>query len=204
MVVYQLFNRLNGKSYIGQTVQPLHIRWRKHKDAALHGKLPRICKAIRKYGPESFDSQILAVTQTKEELNNLERLWIILLQTTNESFGYNITAGGNTTYIGPIGRAKIARALQGRPLSIEHRQHIGDASRRRWADPTYKTRVSSLISKSLIGRTMSEETKHKQSVTKRGSVLSETHKQHIRESIKHKWAELGYKERLSLAHRIRK
>jgi group I intron endonuclease len=95
--IYVHTNVLNGKSYVGQTTAGVSKRWQEH---VRHSRLPKradfrfpFARAIRKYGPEVFESQVLSVAHTKAELDNLEKVWIILLQTRGEK-GYNLGAGG--------------------------------------------------------------------------------------------------------------
>lgn len=96
MVVYLVQNILNGKIYIGKHKgnNPL-VRWRAHCAFARSGGRYRLSNAIRKYGEGTFQISILAVTSSGKELNNLERLWIILLNSRDQNVGYNMTAGGD-------------------------------------------------------------------------------------------------------------
>ena len=48
-VVYLIWNTVNGKRYVGQTVQPLKTRFNQHSHTETV-----IGKAIRKYGKENF------------------------------------------------------------------------------------------------------------------------------------------------------
>jgi group I intron endonuclease len=97
--VYLHTNLENGKVYVGQTQQKPADRWTRHCYDAMKGA--RGCRlfsdAIRKYGPEAFDQQVLGEMQTQSEIDNLEKIWIILLQATNHQFGYNLQAGGSGT-----------------------------------------------------------------------------------------------------------
>jgi group I intron endonuclease len=96
--IYLHWNTASDKGYVGQTTVGVSRRWGKHLTAA---RLPHhpgygalIAKAIRKYGAESFEHQTLSVAQSAQELDNLEKVWIILLQ-TKQPHGYNIQAGGS-------------------------------------------------------------------------------------------------------------
>lgn len=146
----------NEKSYVGQTTQGVGKRWKEH---VRHSRLTKcadfrypFARAIRKHGPEAFESRVLSVAQTKEELDNLERIWIILLQTRKLN-GYNLTAGGeggfghvvsdaskaamsmakrgNLFCVGrecsSITRAKMSETIKGRILPPEWRAKIAAA-----------------------------------------------------------------------------
>lgn len=84
----------SGKSYIGQTVTSLSER------AGHNGKNYIGCKyfysAIKKYGFQNFDCEILGEFLT-EELNSKERYFIEAFGTLAPS-GYNIQQGGDRDY----------------------------------------------------------------------------------------------------------
>jgi GIY-YIG catalytic domain len=55
MVVYLIYNTVNGKIYIGKTEKSLAVRWSGHCVAAFTMNSPYyIHRAIRKYGKEAF------------------------------------------------------------------------------------------------------------------------------------------------------
>lgn len=112
MIVYQALSP-SGKSYIGKTAFPLAKRWKEH--CAIKNGGYSIHTAINKYGPKNFLVQELSTAISHEQLNNLEKLWIILLRTTDTRYGYNETLGGD----GVMG---------GRPLSDEHKKKISDGN----------------------------------------------------------------------------
>lgn len=92
MVVYSIVNLINGKTYIGQTRQPIQKRISQHfrKDSKL-----LIGRAIRKYGKDSFSWKVLENCSNQKELNEKEQDWIKKLNTTNLSIGYNLQNGGS-------------------------------------------------------------------------------------------------------------
>ncbi len=97
--VYLHTNLENGKVYVGQTQSKPEDRWNRHCYDATKGA--RGCRlfseAIRKYGRDAFEQQILGSLQMQTEVDNLEKVWIILLQATDPQFGYNLQAGGSGT-----------------------------------------------------------------------------------------------------------
>ena len=85
----------NDKFYVGQTVQSLRDRWRAHGkpcNARSHGIF---AKAVQKYGKENFEVQPVSEGKSKDQLDNLEKLWVILLRSSENDFGYNRTLGGD-------------------------------------------------------------------------------------------------------------
>jgi group I intron endonuclease len=118
--VYLITNLKNGKCYVGKTHQRLQRRWSLHKQAS---KTPKtyLQKAMKGYGPESFDIQVLGEYPQTKDLSNLERVWIILLQSNNHDFGYNLTSGGEGTL--------------GKKMSADHKKAVAKASASRvWSE----------------------------------------------------------------------
>lgn len=93
--IYKLTNKLNGKSYIGQAID-IRKRWREHKCASLNPNNKDfnmvIHKAIRKYGIENFNLEIIEECE-QSELNDKEIYWIDKYNTYHQ--GYNASIGGN-------------------------------------------------------------------------------------------------------------
>ena len=87
--VYKLTNMDNGKIYVGQTRRSVEERFQEHKYAQ-----SLIGRAIRKHGVEKFMCEVIAVCETKEELNAKEIFFINYLNASNPKIGYNLTGGG--------------------------------------------------------------------------------------------------------------
>ncbi len=84
----------SGKVYLGQTVNDVALRWRKHCEAANRGDTHchKLYAAIRKYQPENFLVQELFSVATKTEADIAERKLIQAHDSTR--LGYNIAEGG--------------------------------------------------------------------------------------------------------------
>jgi group I intron endonuclease len=93
MLIYKATNKINGMSYIGQTTKTLDDRKRQHIIDAL-AKRDRYYfhSALRKYGQENFDWDIIDECDNIDELNRLEIFYIGHYKTYFE--GYNLTMGG--------------------------------------------------------------------------------------------------------------
>ena len=88
-IIYKITNKVNGKSYIGQTRYSLEFRWRQH----IHKKdNTYFHNAIKKYGVENFSIEILEECEVSK-LNEREIFYIAKLNTFKE--GYNLTIGGD-------------------------------------------------------------------------------------------------------------
>ena len=98
--IYKIENLINGKCYIGQTTTTIEHRWGQHSSNHKNMGNMIICKAIRKYGKESFKiAELEEITKDSkelliEELNKLEILYI-KKENTLQPNGYNISVGGN-------------------------------------------------------------------------------------------------------------
>ena len=95
MLVYLIQNKINRKVYIGQTTKSLHHR-REHIASAKSRRSKRYLQnAIVKHGAENFEVQHLANASTKDELDNLEKVFIVLFRSKDKKYGYNLTGGGD-------------------------------------------------------------------------------------------------------------
>lgn len=88
MIVYKITNLDNGKSYIGQTKFTAEKRFKEHAKSE-----SCIGNAIRKYGEEQFDLEVLATCETREEAYELEIAFINFFDCMAPN-GYNLTEGG--------------------------------------------------------------------------------------------------------------
>ena len=91
--IYKITNTINGKSYIGQTIQNVKERFYQHcatkcskvvSNMAIH-------RAIKKYGKSNFTVEVIEEIDSTN-LNDRERYWIKYYNSYNN--GYNSTKGG--------------------------------------------------------------------------------------------------------------
>jgi group I intron endonuclease len=91
--IYNYTNKINGKVYIGQTKTTLEHRHKKHlsqlnDDTYLH-------RAIKKYGIENFQLEVVEDNILLSNLDNKEIFYIEQFQSYYTSgLGYNLTKGG--------------------------------------------------------------------------------------------------------------
>jgi len=132
-IIYKVTNIVNGKIYIGQTINTLEYRKHGHEKKSRSKKNISTCfhKAIKKYTPENFKWEILEYCNSKDELDEMEFHYIKQYNSFNPN-GYNMTFGGE----GTIGRAcaqetkdKISASKVGKLLSEEHKQVLSDMRR---------------------------------------------------------------------------
>lgn len=98
--IYKFTNKINNHCYIGQT-NNLQKRYNGHKSEAFNEKasgywLPFHC-AIRKYGIENFDYEVLeeiADGESQNFINEREQYFIAYYHSLKNENGYNVTVGG--------------------------------------------------------------------------------------------------------------
>lgn len=101
-VVYSHTNKVNGKKYIGISSN-LDLRWGSNGNSYARQFFG---KAIRKYGWDNFEHQILFKNLSKDEACAMEQQLIKEFDTTNKDKGYNISTGGESGSYGSRYRKK--------------------------------------------------------------------------------------------------
>ena len=172
--IYKITNQVNGKAYIGITVNSLEFRISQHRRdvrCIMH-------KAFKKYGIENFDIEVLMDSEeypllnTLEYLNKSERNFIKVFNTLAPN-GYNFrTGGGAGGKCSEETKRKISESLKGekhqyyrKSLTPEHREKIGDAQR---GEKNH-----------AYGKSPSAETRRKRSIALKGRVFTDEHKRKI-------------------------
>lgn len=75
--LYAITNTINGKIYIGKTVNSLMDRWSRHKREAIKYKnQTHLYRSMDKYGVENFKIEVIAYFDSHEILLEEERFWI--------------------------------------------------------------------------------------------------------------------------------
>ena len=110
-VIYKITNKINGKVYIGQTIQSngfddrykynavcdiekVYRYYQNRKDWSKYWN-KHLVYAIEKYGFDAFEvDKVFDVAFSKEELNVKEQSWILIYDSYNN--GYNNDGGGST------------------------------------------------------------------------------------------------------------
>lgn len=132
--VYRITNTVNGKLYLGITVNPIK-RWWEHKRCAkkTHTKL---YNAIKKYGAEAFKFEVLHWCNSREDARDLENLAISVCDSIAK--GYNMCPGGGGGIAGeenplfgkklaPEVCAKMSAVAKKRGMSAEHKARLAQA-----------------------------------------------------------------------------
>ena len=190
-IVYLILNKINGKRYVGQTVQPLRVRFNEHARKKEH---TLIGNAIRKYGRENFYCGVIKTCSSKAELDYWEKYFIAALH-TKKPYGYNLTDGGEGTVgyhlssescakisaknsVALLGnknalgyhhtlksRAKMSADRKGKPKTAEHLAKIAAANTGKKFTPERCANIAA----SKRGKPLSLEHRARISATERGN-----------------------------------
>lgn len=93
--IYMHKNKINGKVYIGQSIQPnIKDRWKNGKG---YKTSSYFYHAIEKYGWDNFEHLILENGEAEiEEINEREKYFIKLFEAQDPAKGYNLSEGGKS------------------------------------------------------------------------------------------------------------
>jgi len=98
MIIYRIFNKLNGKSYIGQSVVSFNKRY-KGGDWLKYTHNPILKNSVNKYGIDNFDFEIIEDNvKDIDELNKLEIKYAQKYNTYRPN-GYNIRGCGDNKFV---------------------------------------------------------------------------------------------------------
>jgi group I intron endonuclease len=147
MIIYRITNLVNGKVYIGQTSQSLHARFVQHINN--NYSVSAIAAAIHKYGAEQFKIEQLATADNKEQLDELEKVYI-KLNNSMAPHGYNLKDGGTmgSTYT-EESKNRMSLAKIGKIASIETRRKMSVVHTERWKNDEELHKRKSQTSKAL-------------------------------------------------------
>ena len=107
MIIYKITNNLNGKVYIGLTLNPLDLRWNQHKGFAKRGCQKPLYVAMKNDGIDNFSIEEIDSTDNIITLGQLERKYIKEYKSQDKNFGYNLTAGGERCQWDANPRSKV-------------------------------------------------------------------------------------------------
>ena len=204
--VYKILNTVNGKFYIGSSVD-IEKRFKQHRtdlNKGIHNNT-YLQNAWNKYGANNFEFIVVECVDDIKILRDRETYYIQKTQCTNHNIGYNLLADAN---IGLGVRAsvevreKISKACTGSKNGNYGRKHTDEELKRmyinRWgADYVKKPRkaykrksVEEVLfsrkkqGEKMRGRFVSEETRRKISEARKGTHASESTKAKFSEQRK--------------------
>jgi hypothetical protein len=184
--IYMVHNKINNKIYIGKTSRTLAERWKWHIQDSNKNRLKDIhfYRAIRKYGPASFNIWKIDGAETEPACNELEKTYIQVFKSYLPEIGYNGTMGGEGGRQTAEIRKKMGESRRGANNPFYGKKHSPESIE--------KNRAAHIGKPGPLGVKRSDETKRKISESHKGLLvgaknpnfggLSDSHKQHIREA----------------------
>ena len=135
--IYKITNLVNNKNYIGQTINSIDKRFKKHLSQV---NCKNICSAlysaINKYGKDNFMVESIIVgNYTKDELNDLEMFYIKKYNSLSPN-GYNLQSGGNSFMVVESVKKQISSKLKGRDITWKDKVSIG--VKKLWENKEYR------------------------------------------------------------------
>lgn len=170
--VYCINNETNGKMYIGSS-KDVYSRLNGHRNALEKNKYynKHLQRAFNKY-KSSFSADILIICDENERLSEEQRI-IDRLCTINKSNGYNIAKNALSPMLGRKmsieSRSKISEGIK-KAQTYEVRQRKSELLKLRWKDNEYRLKMSIILKNYHSSKIMSQETKDKISISKKGSI----------------------------------
>lgn len=169
--IYGIFNRVNRKWYIGQSVE-MNVRLNMHRWRLKRGEHQNdhLQKSFLKHGEAAFEFRVVEIVP-EAELDARERFWIQHHKSTDPKCGYNRDSGGNLAKRHSDQTCvKISAALKGRASPLRGRPQSAEA------------RAS--VSAALTGRVRSAEERLQISLSKKGKQPSPKQYAHILEMVR--------------------
>lgn len=155
--IYKITHKETQKSYIGQTIQDLDIRWRDHLKKSSNCRY--LSYALTKYGEDTFEFTLICIC-FDEDLNRFEIDYMKKYNTIAPN-GYNLREGGNNGRQHEDTKKKISKTLK---------------------DKYAKQEI--IPNRSFLGKKLTSEHKAKISKSGKGLIRSEETKKRITEANK--------------------
>ena len=166
--IYKITNTVNGKAYIGQTIQDaVNGRINAHLTGKASGsRLVR--QAVEKHGKDTFTYEIIHDGIISEFLDTLE-IEAIAKFNTIAPHGYNQTNGGSGsgTQVSPETRRRMSKAHKGKKHSEKTKRKMSKIRKGKPRPEKTKRKISK-ARKGRPGKSPSEETRRKQSKAMKG------------------------------------
>ena len=173
-MIYTIYKSVNSKTnqvYIG-----FDSKWpnrqKVHKSASKNGN-SKFYNAIRKYGWESFDWEVIYQSKDREHtLNVMESYFIEQYDSFN--IGYNLTLGGDGTFgvvLSENAKQKISNTHKGKTLSKNHIKILVEKGKKLTGEKN-----------PMYGKTLSEDHKKKISQSTKGisKPMTDEHKKNLK------------------------
>ena len=179
--IYCIENLINGKKYIGQSINTKERMFKYHKNCVI------LNNAIKKYGKENFKRYVILYCESDtDELARYEIACIKIFHSHVSEGGYNISWGGKAPMLGrkqsKKAKQKVSKANLGKHLSDETKQKV---------------------SKARLGKHLSDETKQRMSVSKKGKKFTDDHRKKLSDAKKGKHLSVETRKKISVANKYK-
>lgn len=193
--IYQIRNTVDGKRYIGRTVDFTKRKQMHFWELGNNRHYNRHLQGAYNINPNAFVFEIIEECEI-DKLNDREVYWIANYDTMDESKGYNLCEGGKTTtgyHFSEESKKKMSEKRKGVTYSrevIEKRKRSLQEHMERdpeFAERVKQTRITSAKARGSSwnkGRPCPEWLKKLNSERQKGRIITEEHKEKLRELYK--------------------
>lgn len=182
--IYLITNKINGKQYVGQTIQTIRARWNAHVSESRRDDYP-MAQAIKKYGAENFVVSEVARCNSLEQLNELEILFIQQYNTLRPK-GYNLASGGKNAIPHPDTIQRLSESHKGQKPTQRQIERAREVNTGIVRSPETRRKIGLASKGRNVGRKHTAEHNAKQSASLRGRKFSAEHKAKIGASLRGK------------------
>lgn len=123
-IIYKIINICNQKVYIGQTWSSMDHRFGQHTSS---NSCIKLSNAIKKYGKENFNIEMIVSVETQELADQMEIFYINQFDSVN--IGYNIHPGGRGGKLTEGTKKKLSDINKGKIFTEETRQKMSKAKK---------------------------------------------------------------------------
>ena len=196
--IYKIVNCINGKVYIGQSIDIKH-RFIEHKSNVNKNKKHPLYDSIRKYEINNFEFIILEEIDNVLLLDLREQYWLDYYKAYDREYGYNLRLKAESNRgleQSQEQRRKNSDANKGKkkpPRTKEHRIKLGLSLKGRKHTDEHKRKNS----EANKGKKHSEESRLKISKGHKGKVLSDETKDKLSEITKKQWENADFRKAVS-------
>ena len=137
-IVYKATDTTNNKVYIGQTTQTLEVRISEHYSRSrskAYPNKPYFTRVLAKRNKADILWEVISETDNKEELDKLEKYYILFFNSRDNKVGYNLTDGGEGCYgykHTPETLIKLSKIRKGSKLSDEEIRNRSEKQSKDW------------------------------------------------------------------------
>jgi len=178
--IYCILNIVSGKVYIG-SASSLKARLCCHRSMLRRGRHDNghLQRAWSLHGEQNFQFFLVQACAVSD-LTRFEARWMQMTAACCPDYGYNLDRVATHTMHAEETKQKIASSLRGQRRSVEQRRNIAKGMTGvKHAPRTAEQRLR--YSRALMGHAVSEATRKKMSAVHKGKVITEAHRQSIRD-----------------------